>query len=676
MIIKGSIRSSEPLTSTDCIIKINNISGNCSTAQYSIEIPDTELYLLKIEAKGYYPAVQTFSHYELTALSLPKSTDNLSIPEITLVKHKNNRVMFAFGGDVMVGRRFLKPYFNEPQLVHEQSTLADIKLILQYTKPYLEIADFSSINLESQIAKNKPEQRAKKSVTFFSPPETLTALKWAGVDYVSLGNNHTYDYLEAGLSSTLSYLDESGLGYSGAGLNEDQALKAFHTTLAGQKYALLGYVGWKGGVKPNQVAEDAKGGAAFGNKDNIIKTVTEASNRKYHTIIQYHGSLEYSDEPSKVTESRLKTAIEKGADLVIAHHPHVTQGFEIYKDKLIAYSMGNFIFDQYFHAPPLSYMLYVWMDGDKFHRAEIIPIYLKGYSPIPATGIQRSTITKRVRYLSSKRGLDLSESGGHLVITNDESTNKSTQRKPSLKLQYSANSSVQDIYHFPVPKKLVSITSPQSNVQYRLGQNQLNGGDFETFNLFHSRERSWLLKNASLSKSQTASGSYSMKLTLNENNNATIGMKYFRRVFDAASPMTYKAKILNTSTPIKIKLFLQRRNKKDKLFSALKNNNKQLLDEQILQPGESWQNIEIDFNTPRVGYRSYRLLLEVTALDNQTLIHEQEQIVFIDDVALIEWQGHFNDVGTLPVDSSLLELVTHIGINKSHSNNNLFLNFN
>ena len=624
------------------------------TNNFVIEVPANRIYQLMIEADGFYPSYQTFSHFELEELATNTAAQQLIIPEITLVERKEKRLMFAFAGDVMMGRRFSKPYFNEPVLITKDSALEDTKNIIQHAKPYMELADFAVVNLETTIAENKPEQRAPKSVTFFSPPETLEAIKWAGIDYVTLGNNHVYDYLDAGLNSTLKNLDESGLPYSGAGLDQVRALMPYYEQFSGQQYALLGFVGWQGNFTPHQAAGPTKGGAALGTRENIIQTVTDASNKGHPTIVQYHGSLEYSEEPSRMTESRLKTAIDQGADLVIAHHPHVTQGFEIYKDKLIAYSMGNFIFDQYFHATPLSYILYVWMDGEKFHRAEIVPLYLKGYVPIPATGIQRNALTKRTRTLSQRRSIHFTTSGGHLVIKNITAEPNITQQVISFK----ANETLKSIYQFPVSGIINKVNLSEKNTAYRLGENLLNGGDFETFTLFTSDERGWLLEAAKLSNTVAQSGKYSMAVDLIKNQTSIVGMQTFRRVFNYANPMTYQAKVLNKGRPIQAKLYMQFRGKNEKFFDALKEGKKTLLKELTIEPGMSWQNIQIDFNTPRVGYVSYRLLLELSTKK----LDKSPDIVYLDNIALIQWQAHYNTENSLSADTSILGLATHIGL--------------
>ncbi len=608
------------------------------------------VYQFTFEAAGYYPSIQTFSHAELFGTS---GRTQIKIPDIKLVEKKDHRVLFAFGGDVMMGRRYSKPYFNEPVLISDDKG-KETKNILKHVKPYMEIADFAAVNLESQVSENTPSERAPKSVTFFSPPEAIDALQWAGVDYVTLGNNHIYDYVDEGLKSTLQYLKDKKMPFSGAGLNQQQALEPYRWQHQNNTYDMLGFVAWPGGFTPNQVATEDKGGAALGNLNNIIETVGRSVKNHHATIVQYHGSLEYSDEPTGVTEARLKAAIDHGADLVVAHHPHVTQGFELYNNKLIAYSLGNFVFDQYFYATPHSYILYVWLDGEDFHRAEIIPIYLKGYVPTPATGQHRNYTIKRTEHLSARRKLNMTLTGGHLAIDNSANTQTSKPSKRTVKYHVKPDHKTTSLVRFPSSGTISNITingSTDVNDSYRLGVNQVNGGDFESYRLFDSDERGWSLSNINFEDQENNS----LHARLEAGEHAWIKMKNFRRVFKASSQMTFNASI-NTTQEIQAELYFQRRKTKDKFFDAI-NGPMELLGQQTL--GGSNQTISFDFDLPRVGYRSYRVMLKLKALNQQAVD------VNVDELELIQWHGYYQNSGTLVLDPEILATATHLQLKQA-----------
>ena len=129
-----------------------------------------------------------------------------------------------FAGDAMLARRFLAPRADEPALVRREHVQQDGRMLFDAIAPYIRLADFASVNLETQLSEREPDERLPKSVTFFSPTALAGLLEEAGFDYVALGNNHTYDYRDAGLISTLEALQKTGLAYSGAGLDEAAGL--------------------------------------------------------------------------------------------------------------------------------------------------------------------------------------------------------------------------------------------------------------------------------------------------------------------------------------------------------------------------------------------------------------------------------------------------------------------
>ena len=386
-------------------------------------------------------------------------------------------------------------------------------------------------------------------------------------------------------------------------------------------------------ANPTQTANDQHGGAAYGSMNNIVKSVTEQVDKNKVTIVQYHGSQEYANNPTGVTEQRLKSSLDAGAALAIAHHPHVTQGLELYNNKLIAYSMGNFIFDQNFSATQHSFILYVWLDDGKFHRAEIVPLYVKGYKPTPATGMHRYTVMKRLTELSKQRNTLIIPSGGHGVI---RANNQTTSEKLTLAVYPVNGEKVIPLYQLPWHRTITHVELPDDNVGYRLGTNLINGSDFESFATFDSPERGWVFqRSATTLNNFGASGQRSLNIKLTAANPSIFGMQSFRRVYKASSAMTVKAKF-NVQAPIKINFYWQGRKTRQKLFDAFDNSPKHLIGTTELMASQAWQNVELDFNSPRIGYKSYRVIAEITSQDGTS------SAINIDDFALIEWQSAFS----------------------------------
>lgn len=557
------------------------------------------VYKIEVEADGFYSMRHTFSHAELM--------QGTKIGDIVLVARKSGRTLFVFGGDTMIGRRFYDPFEGEPVLVHPGTRLEDSKLLLAEMKPYLERADYASVNLETPIFETPPSEPAPKFVTFYSAPETLKALEWAGIDYVALGNNHTYDFLEPGLDVTLAHLRESQLDYSGAGKNEAEALKAHRHQAGPFAFDFLSYVGWSAGPT-SQSAEVDKGGAALGSIDNILSSVRASVANEGTPILQFHGGLEYVEEPTLSIETKLKQAADNGAALVIGHHPHVVQGLELYQGKLIAWSLGNFLFDQYFYAAQSAALLYVWMDGNEFHHAEAVPVYIKGYHPTPAVGAMRDAINQRLFDLSAKRETRITRSGGHMILSKSVSP--------------------------PQPQPNFSAAIDCHAGMARTGQDLLVRGDFDTHTLFEAPDRSWLDSDERIGirASQEQPWNNKLYIDLPEQQSITTGMRKFQRVFTPGTPMSVRADVSSTAE-VQIDVYLQIRATRQGLQDALQNGRKVLVGSVTLEAAESIQ-LDLDFDSPRTRARSIRVLFDVHSKDAQARFK-------LDNLQFIEWKTPF-----------------------------------
>jgi len=669
--ITGRLLDESQLPLSNVTISLNDESVT-SDKQGRFIIPTVakDIYQLNFAKKDYFKNIQTFSHYELFSQNNEKT--NAAIADLTLVAKKAKRVMLAFGGDVMMDRRYYKPYFGDSILIHPETRLSDSKAIVENIKPYMSIADYAAVNLETQIADKTPGERARKSVTFYSRPEILVALVWAGVDYVSLGNNHTYDYLEPGMASTLAFLQKSPLAFSGAGMNEKQALKAHRDTIKNTEFSMLGYVGWEGRSDLTQTANHQHGGAAYGSMTNIVNSVQQEVNQDRVTVVQYHGSQEYANSPTGVTEQRLKSALDNGAALAIAHHPHVTQGLELYDNKLIAYSMGNFIFDQNFSATKHSFILYVWLDEGIFHRAEIVPLYVKGYKPTPATGTNRYTVMKRLTELSKVRNTLITQSGGHGVITATiPSVTVKSVNNAQIKVKadistttkheliFTQGSNIASLYHLPWHQQLSEVWVEDEHIKYRLGKNLVNGSNVESFSTFNSPERGLFFDRSVMSlNNYGASGNTSIALALNNQQATAFGVKSFWRVYSASRPVTITANYQSKKN-VKLHYYWQGRKKRQKLFDAFENSPTNLIETVELAGSDTWQNVEVDYNSPRIGYKSYRILVEAELADGST------SQLDIDDFAVIEWHSAFTDSPVPPFFSLDSRQPAYLGLSKA-----------
>jgi len=213
----------------------------------------------------------------------------------------------------------------------------------------------------------------------------------------------------------------------------------------------------------------------------------------------------------------------------------------------------------------------------------------------------------------------------------------------------------------PWNRSITQVQMPNSNTAYRLGTNLINGSDFESFALFDSPERGWLFdRSATTLNNFGASGSHSLAIAVDAKSPTTFGMQSFRRVYKASSAMTIKAKF-KVQAPVKINFYWQGRKKRQKLFDAFKNSPKKLIDTVELSASNAWQNVEVDFNSPRIGYKSYRVLAEIELQNGAT------SQVNIDDFALIEWQSAFSKNPKPNFYNTLSYQAAYLGVDKAVS---------
>ena len=192
----------------------------------------------------------------------------------------------------------------------------DYSYIFRGVKLITSADNLTIANLEGTFTNSN--RRYPKQFAFRGSPEYARILRLGSIEAVNLANNHTYDYYEQGYHDTIEALTTEGIVWF------DESRPAFYRT-SGFTIGLLGYA--------FEVADERL--------LNDIKTVKERSDL---VIVSFHWGNELSYWPDSYQRHLARLAIDSGADLVIGHHPHVLQGLEVYKRRLIAYSLGNFAF--------------------------------------------------------------------------------------------------------------------------------------------------------------------------------------------------------------------------------------------------------------------------------------------------------------------------------------------
>jgi len=243
-------------------------------------------------------------------------------------------VHLAFVGDIMLddgpGRalaRGVNPF------LHFERALTD--------------ADFTIGNLECVIAKSG--ERVEKPYNFRASPDAIPLLL-RYFDAVCVANNHSGDFGPEALSEQCDRLEKAHLKYFGGGRNASAAHRPLIIELKGLRIAVLGYNEFK--PRSFEAGPD-RAGVAWSVDEQVLADIQYA--RKIHRadlVIPFmHWGDEQEPDPNDRQRTFARAMIDAGADLVVGGHPHITQGAEYYRGRLIVYSLGNFVFDGFDEGP-------------------------------------------------------------------------------------------------------------------------------------------------------------------------------------------------------------------------------------------------------------------------------------------------------------------------------------
>lgn len=270
-------------------------------------------------------------------------------------------------------------------------------------------ADVTVANLETPLTDELPEKSPIGSKYRFGASKAMAStLVNAGVDVVSLANNHYYDLREAGQRDTPRIAREIGLMPIGASVDEEPVFRVETLERNGWK---IGFVALT--TRRNAPQFEGKPLLPFTNlrdMDDVVVPVLEQAREAHDVLVVYvHWGDEYAEAPDIYHRRAAHALIDGGADLVVGHHPHVLQGIERYGRGLIAYSMGNFLFENTNEIPRQTGVLRVRFAGEGpcLERAVFHPAYIKRTPfkhPAPATGGMGKRVRGRV--VSQAKALD------------------------------------------------------------------------------------------------------------------------------------------------------------------------------------------------------------------------------------------------------------------------------
>jgi len=212
---------------------------------------------------------------------------------------------------------------------------------VEYRAPFHN-ADIVMINLEMPMS-NRGTPDPDKEFSFRGDPSGIVLLSDMGVSIVTLANNHTLDYGREAFLDTLELLEQNSIKYVGGGRDKAEAMQ-WVTLHAGDKN--IAFLAASRVIPTTDWYATLSRSGLFGTYDptELNRQITLAKKEADYVIVYVHWGVERNTIPENWQRTMAFGYIDAGADAVVACHPHVLQGFEFYSDKLIAYSLGNFIF--------------------------------------------------------------------------------------------------------------------------------------------------------------------------------------------------------------------------------------------------------------------------------------------------------------------------------------------
>jgi hypothetical protein len=303
---------------------------------------------------------------------------------------ENPRASLVAVGDVMLGDRARQP-------IAEHGPDYPFRSVL----PLLQSGEIVLANLEGPFARDS--RRTHRNYSYRVDPAMAEAMAEAGFTVVTLANNHLLDCGRGGVEETLAAVEAAGMAPLGAGLDEAAAHHPIVQAAGCGRVGLLGYY-WN----RRCAATATLPGSAIGSRESLQEDLARLRPSVDWLVVTFHWGIPYEREPLPADRQLARWAIDCGADVVVGHHPHVLQPFEVYRDRPIFYSLGNFAFGSG-NSRAEGLLLRVQF-GPCGIESQLFPVYVKNrdprvhYQPRVLAGKAAEQILNQLRQYSGDSG--------------------------------------------------------------------------------------------------------------------------------------------------------------------------------------------------------------------------------------------------------------------------------
>ena len=289
--------------------------------------------------------------------------------------------------------------------------------------PSFEKSDFGFVNLESPLTTGGDPQ-GWKDVVIKGNPALAPAMAKSGINVVTMANNHAGDMGDSGLLDSIRYCTKNGIAVVGAGRNLKEAqagvvLKTRGSASGGAssgtatRPARTAFLGFSDVLPVGYPATSTSPGTSPGraNLNAVKKNIRAAAKKADYVVVGWHWNFEYKRAPSYLESSEGKAAVDAGADLVIAAHPHLLDGVQAYHGGLIFYSLGNLVFSGFSGETAQTVLVRAKVTPHSID-AQLIPVTISSSGvPTVTGGSTGQSILQRVKSMSASLGTTVTIQG-------------------------------------------------------------------------------------------------------------------------------------------------------------------------------------------------------------------------------------------------------------------------
>ena len=302
--------------------------------------------------------------------------------QVKVIEGNKDNVTISFAGDISLADNWeIMPYYK--------SRGKKIYGVLsEETVKYMVNSDLMIINNEFCFS-NRGTPLANKKYTFRANPKNVSIYDEIGVDMVTLANNHVYDYGRDAFLDTLDTLKNYGMPYIGAGRNIDEASRSYYFVINGYKIAFINASRAEKFILTPGAAKETPGVFRAYDTTLLKQRIKEEKTVSDYVVVLMHWGREDSHVLEDVIKKDGKAYVDMGADLIVGSHAHVLQGMEIYKNKLIAYNLGDFLFS---HVTDYTGILTLNLSNEGSMTYKFIPAYEKSFSTKLISGSEASKV--------------------------------------------------------------------------------------------------------------------------------------------------------------------------------------------------------------------------------------------------------------------------------------------